>query len=64
MQKEILKFRFIIIYSIISLILLDKVYDATKSVIDELFHVEQGMNYCYGFYQEVIFIELAIFLHI
>ncbi|KAG5676778.1 hypothetical protein PVAND_006587 [Polypedilum vanderplanki] len=39
-------------YSIITLILFDKVYQTSQSIIDELFHINQGLTYCYGFYQE------------
>lgn len=47
------KHRIILIYSIVSLIIFDKVYETSKLVIDELFHIEQGLNYCHGMYAEV-----------
>jgi len=53
MERSWFKYRIILIYTIISIVILNSIYDTSKSVIDELFHVEQGLNYCYGFFQEV-----------
>ncbi|CAG9801046.1 unnamed protein product [Chironomus riparius] len=52
MERSWFKYRILLIYTIISVVILNGIYDVSKSVIDELFHVEQGLNYCYGFFQE------------
>lgn len=53
MERAWFKHRIALIYIIVSLIIFEKVYETSKSVIDELFHIEQGIYYCHGIFQEV-----------
>lgn len=55
MERSWFKHRIIAIYAIISLLIFEQVYETSKEVIDELFHIEQGLHYCYGMFMEVIF---------
>lgn len=54
MERAWFKHRIIAIYTLVSVIIFDRVYETSKEVIDELFHIEQGLNYCHGMFQEVI----------
>lgn len=59
MERSWFKHRIVALYSIISLITFERVYETSKEVIDELFHIEQGLNFCnYGNFQEVIRLSL------
>lgn len=55
MERSWFKHRIILIYTIISLLIFEKVYETSNLVIDELFHIEQGLHYCHGMYKEVNF---------
>lgn len=60
MENSWFKHRILIIYVLISINIFNSIYETSKSVVDELFHVKQGMNYCFGFYYEVILMSLAL----
>lgn len=53
MERSWFKHRIILIYTIISLLIFERVYETSNLVIDELFHIEQGLNFCHGSYLEV-----------
>lgn len=52
-ERSWFKHRIIAIYTILSMIIFEKVYETSTEVIDELFHIEQGLFYCHGMFQEV-----------
>lgn len=54
-----LKFVFIGIYSVISFLLFEKVYETSQEVIDELFHIRQGLHYCNGYFSAVSSISVC-----
>jgi hypothetical protein len=47
-ERKWFKHRFALIYAIVSFVLFEKVYDTSKLMIDELFHIGQGLDYCHG----------------
>ncbi|CRK89688.1 CLUMA_CG003403, isoform A [Clunio marinus] len=51
-MDRFLKYLFISIYSIISIIIFQKVFETSGEVIDELFHIRQGLKYCQGNFSE------------
>ncbi|XP_044727070.1 putative Dol-P-Glc:Glc(2)Man(9)GlcNAc(2)-PP-Dol alpha-1,2-glucosyltransferase [Chrysoperla carnea] len=54
-NKKIYLFLFLIlitVYLVISKIILDNVYATSKIIIDELFHIPQGLAYCAGNFSE------------
>lgn len=61
LADRILKYVFITIYSVVSIILFDEVYETSSEVIDELFHVGQGLQYCQGNFSAVSFVQCLHF---
>jgi hypothetical protein len=51
--NKLLKLLLVAIYTAISLVIFNRVYETSKEVIDELFHVGQGLKYCHGNFSEV-----------
>jgi hypothetical protein len=58
--NKFFKLILIAIYVGISILLFNRVYATSKEVIDELFHLGQGMEYCRGNYSAVSFCLLPV----
>lgn len=56
-----LKYLVLAIYSVISILLFNKVYETSSEVIDELFHLDQGLRYCQGNFSDVSWQRLFTF---
>lgn len=48
MKREIFLYLTIVIYSVLSFLVFNKVYATSKLVIDEEFHLRQGLHFCNG----------------
>jgi hypothetical protein len=48
-----LKYCFLAVYTVVSIVLFDEVYEASGEVIDELFHIGQGLQFCQGNFSAV-----------
>lgn len=53
--NNFLKFSFVTIYMGISFLIFNLVYGTSQEVIDEYFHIDQGLHYCHGFFKAVSF---------
>lgn len=53
--NKFLKVLLVTIYTAISFVIFNRVYEKSKVVIDELFHLGQGMQYCHGNFSAVNF---------
>lgn len=58
--NKLLKVLLVTIYSAVSFVIFNRVYDTSKEVIDELFHIGQGLKYCNGKFSEVILIVYVL----
>lgn len=54
------KYCFLAVYTVVSIVIFDSVYEATSEVIDELFHVGQGLQYCQGNFTAVIIFHICL----
>lgn len=55
-----LKYLFLFLYVLISFVLFDDIYATSTEIIDELFHIGQGLKYCEGNFTSV---RISICLH-
>lgn len=53
LHNNFLKFVLLGVYSLVSFALFNRVYATSSEVIDELFHVGQGLKYCNGNFSAV-----------
>lgn len=51
--NQFLKLLILTVYAAVSLLIFNRVYETSKEVIDELFHIDQGVKYCHGNFSEV-----------
>lgn len=54
------KYLFVGIYTAISVVVFNRVYETSKEVIDEEFHTDQGLHYCNGYFERVR-VEIILF---
>lgn len=59
--NNFLKFLFVVTYTGVSFFIFNLVYGASQEVIDEFFHIDQGLHYCHGFFSAVSFFRLFTF---
>lgn len=54
-HNNFLKFVLLAVFSLVSFAVFNRVYATSTEIIDELFHVGQGLKYCNGNFSAVSF---------